>query len=635
MPVRSPRFSLSPLTAALLLALASCGAAKPAPVPAAPPSPATTGSSPTAPPPAPAPAAAAPSVEERRKALAELLTAHWEAELRAKPELASILGDRRYADRWSDLSLAGIRAQLEDKRHMLARFEGLDPTGLPEQEQLSHRLMVRGLREELELARFEEWLMPIDQFDGAHLGLARLPAMLSLSTAKDYEDYLARLDAVPAVLGQITELAREGLKQGLVPPRLLLEQCVEQAQALARGQPEQSPFFAPAKRPSRGLPAAEQRRMRARIAAAVRTKVQPAYAAFATFLRDTYVPAGRAEPGMWALPDGTARYAARVRQMTTTSLSPVQIHELGRAEVARIEDEQTEIGKKLGFPTLEAFRAHIRRNRKLLARSEAEILGRYRRHTAQMYEKLPELFGRLPKQPMKIEKTEPFREKQAAAAEYSLGAPDGSRPGVVRVNTYQARQRLWIDMESTAYHEGVPGHHFQSALQQELTELPAFRRLPLYVAFGEGWALYAERLGKEVGLFRDPYSDYGRLQDEMLRAIRLVVDTGLHAKKWPRDKVVQFFREHSTIDEVTIQSETDRYLAVPGQALGYKVGQLTILRLRERAQRELGSSFDVRAFHDRVLEAGGLPLEVLEERIEAWIAAWLAARREPAAATVP
>lgn len=631
MPVRSSRSSLAGLLLPALLALgAGCGSAKPPPTPAPTPRPAK-GAPAAAPVAAPTPPAPALGVDERRKALAELLAEHWEAQLRDRPELATVLGDRRYNDRWSDQSLQGIRAQLEDKKRWLARFEALDPTALPEQEQLSHRLMVRDLREALELARFEEWLMPIDQFGGAHLALAQLPAMLTLSTAKDYEDYLARLDAVPTVLGQITEVARAGLAQGLVPPRLLLEQCVEQALALARGKPEQSPFFAPAKRPSRGLPAAEQRRLRARVAAAVRTKVQPAYATFATFLRDTYVPAGRAEPGMWALPDGAARYAARVRQMTTTNLSPVQIHELGRAEVSRIEDEQTEIGKKLGFPTLEAFRAHIRKNRKLLARSEADILGRYRRHTAQMYEKLPALFGRLPKQAMQIEKTEPFREKQAAAAEYQLGAPDGSRPGVVRVNTYQARKRLWIDMESTAYHEGVPGHHFQSALQQELADLPAFRRLPLYVAFGEGWALYAERLGKEVGLYRDPYSDYGRLQDEMLRAIRLVVDTGFHAKKWPRDKVVQFFREHSTIDEVTIQSETDRYIAVPGQALGYKVGQLTILRLRQEAQRELGQSFDVRAFHDRVLEAGGLPLDVLEERIDAWIDA----RRQAAAGASP
>lgn len=613
--------------------MASCGSSKPAAAPKA--------ARPTATAPAPAtPAvevapAPVPSLDERRKALAALLEEHWQAELRARPELASILGDKRYNDRWSDRSLSGIRTQLEDKRRWLERFEAISPADLPEQEQLSHRLMVRDLREALDLARFEEWLMPIDQFDGAHLALAQVPSMLDLTTAKDYEDYLARLDAVPTVLAQITEVASEGLKRGLMPPRLLLEQCVEQALALARGKPEQSPFFAPAKQKTRGLPAAEQRRLRARVASAVRTKVQPAYATFAAFLRDTYVPAGREEPGMWALPDGAARYAARVRQMTTTNLSPVQIHELGRAEVSRIEDEQLAIGKKLGFPTLEAFRAHIRKNRKLLARSEADILNRYRRYTAQMYQKLPELFGRLPKQPMRIEKTEPFREKQAAAAEYMLGAPDGSRPGMVRVNTYQARKRLWIDMESTAYHEGVPGHHFQSALQQELTELPAFRRLPLYVAFGEGWALYAERLGKEVGLYRDPYSDYGRLQDEMLRAIRLVVDTGFHAKKWPRDKVVQFFREHSTIDEATIQSETNRYIAVPGQALGYKVGQLTISRLREEAQSELGAAFDLRAFHDRVLEAGGLPLEVLEERIDAWIAARRAPGTEPASDDAP
>lgn len=612
------------LSAALAVAVlagssASCGPARPAagrPAPAAP-APAAGAAEPTPP---PAPPASAPSLEARRKAFADLLVEHWEATLRRSPELASVLADPRYNDRWTDLSARAIAERLASDKRFLERFEDIDPEGFPEQEALSHRLMMRDLRQSLDDARFEDWLMPVNQFGGVHIALAGLPPMLKLATIKDYEDYIIRLDKLPIVLDQTVELMRAGMAKKLMPPRILLSQCVEQAQALARGGPEQSPFFDPIKRLPKSISRAEKARLRARVRAAVADKVQPAYAAFAKFLSETYVPAGREEPGMWALPDGPERYAARVRDMTTTDLTPVQIHELGRAEVARIEDEQAAIAKKLGFADLEALRKHVRGNRKLFAKSAGDILGRYRKHTADMYGKLPELFGRLPKQRMEILKTESFREKQASGAEYQLGAPDGSRPGVVRVNTYQPRKRLWIEIESTAYHEGVPGHHLQIAIQQELPELPDFRKQAQYVAFNEGWALYSERLGKEVGFYRDAYSDYGRLQDEMLRAIRLVVDTGFHAKKWSRDKVVKFFREHSTIDELTIQAETDRYIAIPGQALGYKVGQLTILRLREQAQRELGDRFDLRAFHDRVLGAGALPLEVLEARIASWIA---------------
>jgi uncharacterized protein (DUF885 family) len=279
-----------------------------------------------------------------------------------------------------------------------------------------------------------------------------------------------------------------------------------------------------------------------------------------------------------------------------------------------------EIGKKLGFKTLAAFRKHIKRSKKLYARSRQDILDRYQRHTDQMYAKLPELFGRIPEQKMIILAVEEFREKEAAGAQYMQGTKDGSRPGTVRVNTYQPKKRLWIDMESTAYHEGWPGHHMQIAIQQELPELPPFRQQAHYGAFQEGWALYSERLGKEVGFFQDPYSAYGHLQDEILRAIRLVVDTGFHYKKWSRQQVVDFFHAHSTIDEPSVQSETDRYSVWPGQALSYKVGQLTILRLRDKAQQELGERFDLRAFHDEILGAGALPLDVLEARIDAWIA---------------
>jgi uncharacterized protein (DUF885 family) len=337
-------------------------------------------------------------------------------------------------------------------------------------------------------------------------------------------------------------------------------------------------------------------------------------------VKEEYAPKGRTEVGVWSLPDGKKRYAFLVQNQTTTNLTPEQIHEIGLREVSRIEGEMLEIAKKLGFSDLKTFNASLETSPALKAKSSQQILDAYDKYIGQMYAKLPELFGRLPKAKLVVEATPAFREANASGAEYNTGSPDGSRPGRVYVNTYQAETRKTISFESTAYHEGVPGHHMQLSIQQELQELPKFRQQGGETAFVEGWALYSERLGKEVGFYQDPYNDYGRLNDEMLRAIRLVVDTGLHAKKWTRDEVVQYFRDHSAIDEVEIQSETDRYIVWPGQALAYKIGQLKILELRERAQRELGPKFDIRSFHDEILGAGALPMQTLEERIDRFIA---------------
>jgi uncharacterized protein (DUF885 family) len=568
---------------------------------------------------APAPPPAGPTLEARRKQLDALLDEQWQYTLRHAPERASILGDRRYNDQWTDPSEQAVAADLADSRKFLDRFEAIDTTGFPEQEALNQQLMVRSLREQLDNARFENWLMPVNQFYGAHLQVATLVSLLPFATAKDYDDYIARLNKLPDLFDQVIGLMKAGLAKQLVPPKILLEQCVSQAVALSRGPADASPFGQPVKKLPPAIAAADQERIRAAVLGAVHDKVQPAYQAFAKFLRDQYVPHGRTDVGLSALPQGEQRYAARIKQTTTTELTAEQIHEIGLQEVARIETEQAAIGKKLGFASFAAFKDHVRKNRKLYARSREDILARYRTYTDQMYEKIPALFGRLPKQRMTIEAVETFREKEASGAQYNQGAKDGSRPGMVRVNTYEPTKRLTIDMESTAYHEGVPGHHMQIAIQQELGDLPPFRQQGGYVAFQEGWALYSERLGKEVGFYQDPYNDYGRLQDEMLRAIRLVVDTGLHAKHWTREQVVTFFHDHSTIDEPSVQSETNRYIAVPGQALGYKIGQLTISRLRDKAQAALGKAFDVRAFHDEVLGAGALPLDILERRIDAWI----------------
>ncbi len=560
------------------------------------------------------------TVEARRAALDALLDEHWEYTLERHPEFASMLGDKRWNDRITDFSEEAIEADLARTREFLDRFRAIDPTGFPEQERLNRDLMIRELDTQLEGAEFKPWRMPVSQISGIHLMAPRFASMLALTEVKDYDDLIARYRQLPTAFDQVVEQMRMGMVEGLMPPKFLLETVAGQAADLAASDPEASPFAQPLGAFPEGVPAEERERIRAEMIAAIRDDILPAYARFAEFVRDEYAPAGRDEVGMWSLPDGEKRYAYLVKLQTTTDLTPAAIHELGLAEVAALEEEMREIATGLGYDDLQSFNAALEGMPELRPASREEMLEIYRGHIDAMYEKLPRLFGRLPQARVEVLPVEEYREQGAPGASYLRGSPDGSRPGRIMVNTSEAASRKTIDMESTAYHEGVPGHHLQGTIAQELPELPPFRQQGGYAAYSEGWALYAERLGKEVGLYGNPYSDYGRLQDEMLRAIRLVVDTGIHARRWSRDDVVEFFRDHSAIDEVTIQSETDRYIVWPGQALAYKVGQLKILKLRERAESELGERFDIRAFHDEVLGAGALPLDALEERIDAWIA---------------
>ena len=567
----------------------------------------------------PAMAQTAP-VAARVRALHTLLDEQWQYTLRTSPELASVIGDKRYNDRLSDFSQAAIDADNAAARRFLARFEGVDATGFPEQERLNRDLMVRNLRERVEGERFRDWEMPVTQFGGVHLDLPQLVTSLSFASVKDYDDYVARLRQVPRVFAEAMAQMRKGMADGLMPPRILLEQVVSQADAIAKQAADSTPFAIPTTQFPKTFTAAERERLRGAVLAAIRDSVLPAYVRFTTFVRDEYAPKGRVDIGTWALPDGDARYAFAVRRMTTTDMTPDSIFELGQREVARIEAEQLAIARRLGFSDIRAFRDSITKIPALHPTSREQILNEYRQYTAQMWAKLPTLFGRLPKAKLEVLPIEPFREKEASTS-YNQGTPDGSRPGHVFVNTYDFANQLIINNESTAYHEGVPGHHMQISIAQELPSLPPFRQQGGYTAFVEGWALYSERLGKELGFYQNPYVDYGRLDDEMLRAIRLVVDVGIHRKRWTRDQVVQFFHDHSSSNEASVQSETDRYIAWPGQALGYKIGQLTILRLREQAREALGGRFDIRAFHDEVLGAGALPLDVLTQRIDGWIAA--------------
>src|SRR6185503_14907223 len=559
------------------------------------------------------------SVDQRVSKLHDLLNQQWEYTLRTSPEFASILGDKRYNDKLSDFSQSAIDEDLRQTRVFLQQFEAIDTAGFPEQEQLNRDLMVRNLRQQLEAAKFKEWEMPVTQFGGVHIDAPQLVSSLSFATVKDYEDYIARLKQVPRVFNETMIQMRNGMRDGLMPPRILLTQVAEQTEGIARQKAEDTPFAQPTNNFPKEFSQSDRDRLRAGVINAIRDQVLPTYKTFLSFVRDDYAPRGRTTIGLSALPQGAARYALAVRRQTTTTMQPEEIHQLGLREVARIEAEQLAIAKQLGFSDLKSFKESLRKNPALHAKSRQQILDEYQTYTDQMWKKLPELFGRLPKAKLEILPVESFRVKTASTS-YVQGTPDGSRPGHVFVNTYDFENQLTINNEDTAYHEGVPGHHMQISIAQELTDLPPFRQQAGYTAFVEGWALYSERLGKDVGFYQNPYSNYGRLDDEMWRAVRLVVDTGIHSKHWTRDQVLQYMRDHSSSNEAYFQSETDRYIAWPGQALAYKIGQLTILRLREKARTELGGKFDIRGFHDEVLGAGALPLDVLEQRIDRWIA---------------
>ena len=564
--------------------------------------------------------AAGQSLEARRAELTRLLADEWEYTLRTQPELATQVGDNRYNDRLSNFSDKAIADDLEHTRQALARFEAIDITGFPEQEKLNQALMVRSLREALDAAQFKDWEMPATQFGGIHLGYASLAFDSPFRNVKDYEDYLSRLRQIPRVLEQAMGHMRDGLRDHRVPPKYLLEKVSGQAQQIADDSLDKSPFTEPLRKFPDSISDAERKRLREEIERAVKNDVAPAYAKFAKFVREDYAPHGRLDPGVWALPDGEARYRFAVRHQTTTDFTADQIHQMGLKSVAEIESQMLSIAKAQGFSDLKSFNEHIRQDPKLHATSGQQLLDLYTHYRDQMYGKLPELFGRLPKNKLAVVPMESFRSADGVPADYSLGAGDGSRPGRINVNEYAPEKRLLLNVEAIAYHEGVPGHHLQFSIAQELTGLPPFRKYNLDLnAYTEGWAFYSERLGKEVGFYQDPYSDYGRLQNEMWRAVRWVVDTGVHSKHWTRQQMIDFFHEHTAMDDQNIETEVDRYIAWPAQALSYKMGQMKILELRARAQKELGAKFDLRAFHDAVLDQGPLPLDVLEGRIDGWI----------------
>ncbi|HMD77939.1 MAG TPA: DUF885 domain-containing protein [Terracidiphilus sp.] len=565
----------------------------------------------------PVPAA---SVEANRKALNALFQDYWEDALKHAPEFASSLGDKRYNDRISDYSVKAVNDQLAREQNFLLQLAAIDPAGFTDQEKISRDLLLRGFADDQEAAEFKEWEMPVNQMGGIQTTYPQLVAQLSFTTVKDYDDWIARLHAIPKAFEQVTTNMSIGMDDHRVPPAYLLAKALDQVKQLANQKPEDSPLALPLKSFPAAIKPAERERIKAEMLAAIGKEVLPAYQRFARFLEVSYIPAGRVQPGISALPDGAKYYQFLIRRATTTSLTAEQIHQIGLDEVKRDETEMLAIAQKLGFADLAGFRLSLKANPRLHPASREALLDAYRGYLTPMQAKLPQLFGRLPRAKFEVVQVPDYLEKTSAPAYYQTGAPDGSRPGRLFIDTYNAADRSLDSVEAIAYHEGLPGHHLQFSIAQELDGVPTFRKYGGYTAYAEGWGLYAERLGKDVGLYQDPYSDYGRLEADIWRAIRLVVDTGVHSRRWSREQMVQYFHDHSAIDETTVQSEVDRYIAWPAQALAYKIGQLKILELRDRARKALGDNFDIRAFHDQVLDSGALPLDVLSARIDSWIA---------------
>jgi len=412
---------------------------------------------------------------------------------------------------------------------------------------------------------------------------------------------------------------RQGMRDGLMPPRYLLEKVPPEADDVSKQTGENSVFYKPLKQFPSGVSESEQKRLRDAVLKTISDQIIPAYERFSEFVREEYAPKGRVEPGVWALPDGAARYQYEIQRMTTTDLTPEQIHAIGLKELHETEGEMLAVAKQFGFNDLGSFNEHIKNDRKLYATSGPQLLDLYAKYVREMEPELPRLFGRLPKAKLVAIPMDTARAKNAVPADYTTGTADGARPGHINVNEWDPEHRLLLNVEAIAYHEGIPGHHLQLSIAQELPELPNFRKHGGYTAFVEGWALYSERLGKEVGKYQDPYSEYGRLENEMWRDIRLVIDTGVHSKHWSRDQMVEYFHKYTAMDEPNIQTEVDRYISWPGQALAYKLGQLEILKLRDEARQKLGNNFDLRAFHDEVLGNGALPLDVLDAEVRGWI----------------
>jgi len=606
-----PSRALPATVAALLLGACTAGPA--------------TNSAPRAVAPSTAAAATTPSASESRR-LQELVDAYFEDYLVLNPIVATSIGDPRYDDRFEVQISPQWRARDQQmQRDYLARLREIDPGRLSGQDLLTYQVFETARQRDLESFRFPSHLIPINQFYSVPNSFAQLGSgngMQPFKTTEDYDRFLKRVDGFVAWTDQAIVNMREGMATGFTLPKVLAERVLPQLEAQVVARPEDSIYWGPVTNMPAGIGAADRERIAAAYRAAIETKLVPSYRRLHDFMRDEYLPNCRTTVGLDALPDGKAWYEQRVRDITTTDLTPAQIHEIGLAEVKRIQGEMASVMQKVGFEgSLDEFFRFLNTDPQFVWPTREALIAGYVDIKNRVNPELPRLFEELPKADYEVRAVEPFREKSAAGGSYQAASEDGSRPGIFYANTYDLSARPKWAMEALSLHEGNPGHHFQISIAREQTSLPRFRRFGGYTAYSEGWGLYAESLGPDLGMYTDPYQYFGRLEGELFRSIRLVVDTGLHSQGWTREQVLDYIDANSATSEARRVAETERYIAIPGQALAYKIGQLKLSELRARAERELGTRFDVRKFHTAVLTDGPLPLDVLETKIDRWIAA--------------
>jgi uncharacterized protein (DUF885 family) len=560
----------------------------------------------------------------KAKQLEALYAEYWEELLELNPVQATFQGDARYNDQLPNFLGADFRKREHDfHTRWLKKAEGIGEAGLTGQDLLSYRIFVDEIRQALQGEQFPTWMLPVDQF----FGITSVPPLLGagtgaqpFKTTADYQAWARRMQLLPALFDQAIANMREGVKAKVVQPKALMAKVLPQLDAIIKPKAEDTLFWGPIKAFPDAVGAADRERLVAEYRQRIEQDVIPAYQRLRDYIANDYMPHARTSAGMQGLPNGQAWYAYNARVSTTTDMSPAQIHRIGLDEVARIHGLIRQIMAQTGFKgSLQAFFKFMQDDPRFSFKSEQDLLSSYRALEARINKRIPEQFSLLPKAPFEIRPVEAFRAESAAGGEYMSPSEDGTRPGIFYVNTFDLPTRKTWDAEDLYLHEAIPGHHFQLALQQELTGIPKFRRFGGQTAFVEGWGLYAESLGKDLGVYEDPYSYFGYLQNELWRAIRLVVDTGLHDKGWTREQVIDYMLVNSAASRTDAVAETERYMAIPGQALAYKVGEMKIQELRKRAQTALGSGFDARAFHAQVLEDGSLPLAQLEQKIDSWI----------------
>ncbi len=556
------------------------------------------------------------------KQLRQLFESDWRDLMRESPEWATWAGEPGQNGRWSDLSPAGIAKARQHAKDYLRKLKAIPRAQVSAAERLNYDLAVRDTEESIKGQAFPSELLPINQMGGAHQDIAQLLSMQPAATVSDYKDIISRLNGVPTVIDQTIALMEEGLKRGITPPKVTLRDVPDQIAAQIVDDAAKSPMLEAFKEFPAAVPAAEQAALKSEAAKVYQTKVAPAFQKLRQFFVESYLPKTTENIALSALPGGKEWYAYRVRKQTTTLLTPAEIHALGHAEVKRIRGEMDAIIQKLDFKgTFAEFTQFLRTDEQFFYKDADSLLAGYRDIAKRVDPELVKVFGKIPRLPYGIKAVPPYAEKSQTTAYYNQGSLQAGRPGTFFANTYDLKARPKWEMEALTLHEAVPGHHLQIALAQEMENVPRFRQESGYTAFVEGWGLYSESLGTEMGFYKDPYAKFGQLTYEIWRAIRLVVDTGIHSMGWTRQQAIDFFRSNSSKADHDIEVEVDRYIVWPGQALAYKIGELKIKELRRRAAETQGKSFDVREFHDELLGNGALPLDILEDRMNAWIKA--------------